>query len=380
METPSTVGATSILMRKGQSVSIVVPTYREAANIPALAERVHAALAGTGIEWELILADDGSDDGSAAVVAALAHRLPIRIEIRRERHRDLSRSVLFAIPLARFDRIVVMDADLSHPPERIVDLLSALDSDCDMVVGSRYAPGGLVDRAWSPWRLIGSRLATLLVRPLAGCTDPLSGFFAIDRRAVRDLHDLRPIGFKIALEFMVRGRLRIRDVPIDFRDRSRGRSKLGARQQLEFARHLYRLYAFAHGGPLRLLCFALVGASGFAVDLACYLGLQWAGVEHRLARFCSFWPAVTWNWLLNRRVTFPDRPSQPPVRQWAKSVIGCLTGLVVNVGSYVVLTSHVGVFDRHRVLALVAGVALGGIVNFLLATLYVYGQHADAEP
>ena len=369
-------------MRKGQSVSIVVPTYREAENIPALAERVHAALSDTGIEWELILADDSSDDGSETVVAELARRLPIRMETRRERFRDLSRSVLFAIPLARYDRVVVMDADLSHPPERIVDLLRELDGECDMVIGSRYAPGGLVDRAWSPWRFLYSRLATLLARPLADCADPMSGFFAIDRRAMPDPDNLRPIGFKIALELMVRGRLRVREVPIDFRDRNRGRSKLGARQQLQLARHLYRLHAFARGGPVRVVCFALVGASGFVIDLSCYLGLQWAGVEHRLARFCSFWPAVTWNWLLNRRVTFRERPSQPPVRQWAKFVGGCLMGLVANVGGYVVLTSFIGVFDRYRVLALVAGVALGGVVNFLIATLYVYQRHSatDTKP
>ena len=362
-----------------QSVSIVVPTYREAANIPALAERVRAALDGTGLEWELILADDDSGDGSEAVVTELAHRLPVRLETRRERPRDLSRSVLFAIPLAQHDRIVVMDADLSHPPERIVDLLRALDGECDLVVGSRYVPGGVVDRTWSRWRLQGSRLATLLARPLVHCADPMSGFFAIDRRALPDPDTLRPIGFKIGLELMVRGRLRVGEVPIKFLDRARGTSKLGARQQAEFARHLWRLYGFAYGGPLRVLCFALVGASGFAIDLACYLALQWAGVEHRLARFCSFWPAVTWNWLLNRRVTFRERPSQPPVRQWAKFVTGSLVGLVVNVGSYVALTSFVGVFDRHRVLALATGVALGGIVNFLLATLFVYHGHAADE-
>ena len=366
-------------LSNSQSVTIVVPTYREAANIPALAERVRAALAGSGIEWELILADDDSGDGSEAVVAGLAGRLPIRIETRRERPRDLSRSVLFAVPLARHDRIVVMDADLSHPPERIADLLRALDGECDMAVGSRYAPGGQVDSTWSRWRLLGSRLATLLVRPLADCADPMSGFFAFDRRAVPDLDSLRPIGFKVGLELMVRGRLRVREVPIDFLDRARGTSKLGARQQLEFARHLWRLYEFAYGGPLRVLCFALVGVSGLAIDLACYLALQWAGVEHRLARFCSFWPAVTWNWLLNRRVTFRERPSQPPVRQWAKFVTGSLVGLVVNVGSYVALTSFVGAFDRNRVLALVAGVALGGVVNFLLATLYVYHRPAPGE-
>ena len=364
---------------RGLSVSIVVPTFREAANLPALARRVHAALSDRGIEWELVLADDDSDDASDAVVAELAQYLPVRMETRRETPRDLSRSVLFGIRRARFDRVVVMDADLSHPPERIIDLLRALDGGCDMALGSRYAPGGGVDRAWSPWRFLNSRVATLLARPLVGCSDPMSGFFAIDRRTLPDPRTLQPIGYKIALELMVRGRLRVKEVPIGFRDRVRGKSKMGWRQQIDFLRHLYLLYVHRHGGPLRVLCFALVGASGFVVDLVCYLALQWAGVEHRVARLLSFWPAVSWNWLLNRSVTFRDRAPETRARQWAKFVVGSLVGLAVNVGSYAALTSFTDVFDRHRLLALLTGVGLGGLVNFMLSTLFVYRRHSAAQ-
>ena len=105
-----------------RAVSIIVPTFREAANIPRLAERIQAALSETGITWELLLVDDNSDDGSEAVAAELAHRLPVRLVTRRQPPRDLSLSVIEGIRLCRFDRLVVMDADLSHPPERIADL------------------------------------------------------------------------------------------------------------------------------------------------------------------------------------------------------------------------------------------------------------------
>ena len=85
--------------------------------------------------------------------------------------------------LAHFDRLVVMDADLSHPPEQIVDLLAVLDTDCDMVVGSRYVPGARLDPAWGWPRALLSRAGTLMARPLANCRDPLSGFFALELRA-----------------------------------------------------------------------------------------------------------------------------------------------------------------------------------------------------
>ena len=358
----------------GRTLSIVVPTFREAANIAPLAERIDAALSGAGIEWELLLVDDDSGDGSEAVAAELGQRLPVRMVVRGDAPRDLSLAVIEGIRQCRFDRLVVMDADLSHPPGRIVDLLAALDADCDMVIGSRYSPGGVVDPSWSLYRVLNSRLATWLARPLVKCADPMSGFFATRRSALPDLVTSRPMGYKIALELMVRGNLRVREVPIDFRDRSAGASKMNWRQQLRFLRHLSRLYNHRFGSLARVPFFSAVGASGLVVDLACYLGLQWAGVEHRLARFLSFWPAVGWNWALNRGLTFSERARQPHLGQLARFMASSLIGLAANVGSYALLTSYAGLFDRHRLLAFFCGVGLGSIVNFLVADLYVYGR------
>lgn len=361
----------------GATLSIVVPTFREADNIPALAEHIDVALSSSGIEWELLLVDDDSGDGSEDVAAELARRLPVRMVVRRDPPRDLSLAVIEGIRQCRFDRLVVMDADLSHPPESIVDLLAALDDDCDMVIGSRYAPGGAVDRSWGLYRVLNSRLATLLARPLVGHADPMSGFFATRRSVLPDLPTVRPMGYKIALDLMVRGRLRVREVPIAFRDRSVGDSKMNWRQQIRFLRHLSRLYNHKFGSMARVPFFSVVGASGLAVDLACYLGLQWAGLEHRLARFLSFWPAAGWNWALNRGLTFSERARQPHLGQLARFMASSLVGLGVNVGGYALLTSYVEAFDRHRLLAFFVGVGLGSIVNFLVSDLYVYKRPVE---
>ena len=225
------------------AVSIVVPTLREAANLEPLAERVAGALAGRGQAWELLFVDDDSRDGSEAVAAGLAGRLPVQMAVRRGGRPDLSRAVLDGIARSRHDRVVVMDADLSHPPERIPDLLAALDGGhCDMAVGSRYVAGASTAGDWGLARTLNSRVATLLAAPLVSCADPMAGFFAVDRRALPDPATLRPVGFKIGLELMVRGRLRVREVPIAFDDRRRGHSKLRWRQQLDYLRHLGRLY------------------------------------------------------------------------------------------------------------------------------------------
>ena len=123
---------------------------------------------------------------------------------------------------------------------------------------------------------------------------------------------------------------------------------------------------------VRLLRFGLVGASGFAVDLAFYLALQWVGLDHRVARCAAFFPAASWNWLLNRTVTFSERAPDARARQWARFVTSSVAGLVVNAGSYAALTSLTSFFDHHRMLALLLGIGLGGLVNFALATRYVY--------
>ncbi len=389
-------------------VSIVAPTLREAANIQALVERVDAAMRGAGIEWELLLIDDDSDDGSEEIVAGLARRLPVRIEVRRGVPPGLALAVIDGIRLARHDLVVVMDADLSHPPERIRDLIAALEegafdgaagggeagggeagggesgnggtsdggpggaAGAVIAVGSRYAPGARLDRAWGLYRVLNSRLATWLARPLVRCSDPMSGFFAVDRRALPDLATLAPAGYKIGLELMVRGRLRVREVAIDFVDRDRGASKMNWRQQLAYLRHLRRLYAWKFETPARVLSFGLVGASGLVIDVAVYLALERLGVDHRLARFLAFWPAVTSNWWLNRRLTFGDRPRRPRARQWACFAVGSALGLVVNVGSYLALTGLVPAFAERRLAALLVGVGVGAAVNYGIAAGYVY--------
>ena len=353
-------------------VSVVVPVLREAANIEPLARTLASVLSPPGFEWELLLVDDNSDDGSEEVVHELARKFPVRIERHRAARRDLSGSVIQGLQSARHDRIVVMDADLSHPPECIPDLLNALQ-DGVMAVGSRYMPGGTLDPDWSPWRRLVSRVAALFAAPLTDCADPLSGFFAVDRRSLSKPDFLQPLGFKIGLELLVRGGLQARETPIDFRDRKKGSSKLIWREQLKFLHHLTRLYRYRFPLFARMICFGLVGASGFAVDISCWQALQWLGLEHRWARFLSFWPAVTWNWRWNRAVTFDDRPSAPQARQWMQFIAASLVGLVTNVGTYLLLTGAVDFFDRYRLLAMLTGVLFGMAANYAVADRFVFG-------
>jgi len=223
-------------------VSVIVPTYNERDNLEALASRVFAAISPS--ESELLLVDDDSPDGTAQRAAELAQRWPVRCIVRKG-ERGLATAVIRGLAEARGERLVVMDADLSHPPEKIPELLAALEKPgVQLAVGSRFVKGGEVDLHWPLHRRLNSLAARLLARPLTPVRDMMSGFFAVRRRELR-LEGLEPVGYKIALELIVRHRwTRVVEVPITFSDRAAGRSKLNIGEQLRYLRHLARLYRF----------------------------------------------------------------------------------------------------------------------------------------
>jgi dolichol-phosphate mannosyltransferase len=129
------------------------------------------------------------------------------------------------------DVLVSINADLSHPPEKIPEIVAALgDPDVDFAIGSRYVPGAVISEQWSAWRRLISQVATALARPLTSAKDPLSGFYGLRRTTFQAAAPRHSLGFKIGLELMVRGRCkRIADIPITFSDRLHGKSKMRTR-------------------------------------------------------------------------------------------------------------------------------------------------------
>src|SRR5579863_7087608 len=138
------------------SVTVIVPTFREVENIPNLVERLRLVREGCGLNLSLLLMDDDSGDGSEAVVASLA--LPWVTLISRKTDRGLSQAVLDGIRRSRSDLLIVMDADLSHPPEKIPELLGALRNGAEVAVGSRFIEGGSTAGDWGPFRWLNSRV------------------------------------------------------------------------------------------------------------------------------------------------------------------------------------------------------------------------------
>jgi dolichol-phosphate mannosyltransferase len=324
--------------------------------------------------------DDDSKDGIEEKIAELGGTYPVALICRTGKKPDLSESVLDGLYASSGEFAVVMDADLSHPATAIPDMVKLLaDKSTDFVVGSRYVEGGAIDSKWNFWRFLNSNVATMLVKPLVKISDPMSGFFALRLNQLPERSLLRPIGYKIGLELMVRGNFtNIAEVPILFHDRQVGESKMNLGQQIKYLHHLRRLYLYKFQGPGELLHFLSVGASGFVIDVCGFILLQQFGVEHRLARALSFWPAVTSNWFLNRTATFSERQRRPKFKQWAEFALSSLLGFSINWGSYYLLTTYIEFFDHHRLSALFLGAGVGAFSNFMMASLYVYSDKRAA--
>lgn len=346
-------------------VSIVVPTYKENQNIPHLVARIEQMMRDNDMQVELIFMDDQSRDGSAETVAAMNKDWVKFIE--REGPRGLSLAVIDGFRAASHPILVCMDCDLSHPPEKIPQMMFALGSGQEMVIGSRYVPGGSTDDDWGILRWINSKVATALARPLTKISDPMSGFFALRKEDFNTALALDPIGYKIALELIVKcGFINVGEVAIHFSDRIHGESKLSLREQLSYLRHVRRLYIHRFENAMYFIQFLMVGASGVVVNLAVLTLLMLMGAANSVSLAGGIAVSLVSNFVLNRRYTFAYAKDENVWRQFAGFLVASGVGMVVN---YLVALYLVQSVLPEAVWAVyasaLAGIAAGMAFNFV---------------
>jgi dolichol-phosphate mannosyltransferase len=229
---------------KNTNFSIIIPTYHEVDNINKLVARIANINFGHR-DFEVLLIDDNSQDGIIDLVNQLSIQYPWLKLIVRNAQRNLSQSVIEGFQKAKYPILITMDADLSHPPEEIPKMLTLLNQpNIDLIIGSRYIKGGSTDSKWPLIRHVTSRTAALIARMilLTSIRDPLSGFLAL-RKSTFILGDtLKPIGWKIGLELIVKCRCKhILEIPIHFSQRHHGTSKLNLKTSFEYLLHILHL-------------------------------------------------------------------------------------------------------------------------------------------
>ncbi len=361
-----------------KTVSIIIPTYNEHDNIMALVHGLGSALAG--YSYEIVFVDDNSTDGTAELAESLKDEYPIKVIVRRDK-RGLASAVVDGISHTSGQIIAVMDADLQHPPPVIPDLLEAMKKGADIAVASRYVVGGGC-QGWSLIRRLISRgaifLAHLLLPATRPVSDPMSGFFMFKRGVVADVQ-LKPSGYKILLEILMVSKFQtVTEVPFTFVTREKGESKLSARQQIDYLRHIFSLMQRS-GELFRFIKFCIVGLSGVGVNFGLYWILtRFAGfapledavtgnvISGNLATVISIETSIITNFILNNYFTFADRNIQGP-----KAFLGrllnfnliCLIGGLIQIG---VVNLLVVVFGLYDLIAYPIAILVATLWNFLL--------------
>jgi dolichol-phosphate mannosyltransferase len=225
------------------TLALVVPTYNERDRLPELVRAIFATYDAAGIEGELVIVDDNSPDGTGEVADELARSFPVTV-VHRAGKLGLGTAVIEGFNAADAEFVGVIDADLSHPPDLVPRMLAALrDGGADLVIGSRYVPGGGT-RNWEMSRVLMSRFACLLARGLTPVRDATSGFFLMRRDRARDV-TISAGGFKICLELLIRSEPRlVIEVPYVFTGRTAGESKMNWQEAMGYARQLRDLYGY----------------------------------------------------------------------------------------------------------------------------------------
>ena len=350
---------------KRDLVTIIIPTYNERDNIDPLVSGIKEAIGE--YEYEVLFVDDDSRDGTAAEIKRLSASHPVRVIVRTG-ERGLASAVVEGIRQAQGGLLVVMDADLQHPPPVIHELIKAIEGGAGIVIASRYAKGGSVPD-WGPVRRLISKgaifLAHLLLPLSRKVKDPVSGFFAFRKEVVAGAR-LQPTGYKILLELLMEGKYeRVSEVPFTFSTRSAGKSKLTLRQQVHYLKHLLSLMR-RKGELARIAKFMLVGLSGVGVNM----GLLWlftevVGYHYLVSAAIGIETSIVSNFLLNNYFTFNDR-NRPGAGNFFRRLVKfntiSLGPVVVNLAILLALTEGA---DFYYLVSNIFGIAAAIAWNFL---------------
>jgi dolichol-phosphate mannosyltransferase len=388
---PAAATGTAATADPAPVVSVVTPTFNEAENLPLLVERLHAALGD--LPHEIIVADDDSPDRTWEVAERLAETDPTITVIRRFHDHGLSAAVLDGMAVARGEVLAVIDADLQHDESILPSMVAEVRGGIDVCVGSRETEGGGYGD-WSASRRFVSWVATAIARLAlrVPVSDPMSGFFAVSRRAYESAApDINPRGFKILLEFIGRDRsLAVREIGYEFRNRVHGETKLNRSVIRSYLLAVAELRLGRQVDPAFLL-YVLVGIVGLAVNSAVFTIAEAAGMPLWTTGLNEAVDPISTSFLLsvqvsifvlfvlNNEFTFWEQR----YRGWklapafviyeGMSVIGTLVHVAVftylqNIG---VLLSVLG-GGGSRLLHNLTGAVIALIVNWYLNTTYLW--------
>ena len=362
-------------LHSGPELAIIVPTFNERGNIAELIRRLVECLGDCS--WEVVFVDDDSPDGTADLVREHA-RADSRIRcLQRIGRRGLASACVEGMLATTADFLAVMDADMQHDERLLPRMLDTLKrDDIDIVVGSRYAPGGDVGD-WDARRARMSRLAVRLSRLVVpgDLTDPMSGFFMMRRSVLNGtVRGLSAIGFKILADLFASHPepLRFAELAYRFRVRQVGESKLDSVTAWDYVMLLLDKLV-GRWIPVRFLAFSIVGAVGIAVHFSVLtLLFQGLGRSFVLGQAVATLCAMTFNYTVNNVLTYRDLRLRGALwlRGWVSFVLACSIGGFANLG----VASAVYGLGRGWFPAAISGILVGAVWNYAVTMMLTWGR------
>lgn len=353
-------------------LSIVVPTYNEKENIVELISKIKREFLINKINGEIIVVDDNSPDGTGKILDSLSQKEKMLKVVHRSGKLGLSSAVLDGWKASDANVLGVMDADFSHPIEKIKELFFAIKKDnADLAIGSRHVKGGKII-GWSLKRKIMSKTATLLARPYTNIKDPMSGFFMVKKKCLKDV-DINPRGFKILLEVVLKAKCKkIVEVPIIFVDRMAGKSKAGFKEIFYYIRNLLGYGKHIRKELKEFFKFCVVGAVGTIINLSIlYILTEKLFVYYLTSAIFSFMIAMTSNFVLNKVWTFGENIKVEIGKKYLQFGLISILALLINLLFLYVFTEIWGIYYMiSQVLSI--GIAL--IINFIGNKIWTFSK------
>lgn len=354
-------------------ISVIIPTYNEKGNIPALVKRIRGALIGE--TYEVIFVDDSTDD-TPEVLQTVAGRYPEFRCLHRDHERGLATAVVRGFETARGEVLAVMDADLQHPPELLPEMLKQIQRGADLVIPSRFLNecGGQGLRLHRRIMAKGAKLiGQAALRRVRKVSDPMSGFFMLRRHVLQGI-EWNPVGWKILMEILVKGEYEhVAEIPYEFQKRHDDESKMSLQEQWNYLRHVCRLVA-SSPEDRRLFLFLFVGMSGVPVNLFAF------EIFYVLARFPALWSgflsasvAMTSNFILHDTFTWPGEKQGLALVRYLKYVVISTAGVGINLFTLYVLHTRFGI---HALLSNAIGILAATGWNFGMNSLWTWRQSA----
>lgn len=352
-------------------ISIIVPTLNEAKNLETLFSRIVKLKLRN---YEIIVADSNSKDNTIAIAEnfALTRRWPIKAI--QTGNTDLSNAIVRAMPKVKGDVIVIMDADLQHPPKLLPRMLQDLEKErADIVIASRFVKNLKTAKVnFRFQRVFVSKvyrfLAHLFVPKSKNIKDPASGFFAFRKKILKNVK-LEPIGFKILLEILAKANYnKVIEIPFEFKQREKGKSKFNFKQMCLAFRHLLKLAAYSKEHH-RFLKFCTVGVVGIIVNEGLlWLLTEFVGLFYLMSSIFAIEFSIISNFILNDIWTFKKERKGEYLKRFVKFNLARALALVVNFGILWFLTS----LGLYYLLSNLIGIAIATLVTYSTSLLWIW--------